>query len=871
MTPADSPANYPIHFAKFNELFSSFGADGEILSSAKLFMFASRFRPNITKVRFKQVYDEIAEEKNIPNGPIDWSFDKGSVCFDALKKFSHEYYQTIVTSKEDYTMLNTAVPTDRVASAMIDVRDSRKKRNSRALDMRSFIETSVNQYCRQRLRLGLMTEDQAQVLLKSLDDPNIKNKISQLDSRGETTLPENELVRLVGSIAEPQRLWDEGSYKDSLRSVKEAGSRAVEAMLLHGPTDGGETFTRIAEQIALDNPEASAEEVSVRATKLTGFARAAESVSGGIKHEPQGGSVVPFVIPSLPGTTDKKTHIDPTHPSRLFQSTAKTPVQKTLAPFADAALSVVPQHVREIIISKSILVNPKEMRSFLPGIGQSPVLDAYSNYVQSMLLPTNSSNNTLSSKTMSFAFTNPLSRMLFGDSKENTASYLTLLDINNHLPNERKVLPQNAPLLAAFFPFLSTTNALGGTSFSSQGMFNSNASLFSFGSTPLPLYMTFLPEVRQFGTETLSSIQIAIRNFLDHLLGFNSPSSFLSTPPISTVSPITPSGVSGIPFFLSGSTMGSGSLFGKIPFIGSLLDGVFGGASGLISSGLNRFTGQGFLSSASNFMSSILKGFFGMAQKKKLNLALLLLRPDVIIVFIIGLAVLLPLMQEQYMSKTSSLALSYKEVGGGSLPETDTTDKTQKPPPPNNKKPPPVQKPPPEIFPTEVPPGGGGGGPIEQPPSGPTPTTDPTAKDCPTNNPKQGISGYCDYNHSSTPKCQDSNIGCWDVGAAKGAPINATFGGVVTWAGRGTLGYAGYGNLVAMKNSAGVITLFAHLASANVTVGQTVAPGQFIGYADATGHSEGDHLHYEVIGIHDYTLPAECYYNMATKCAKDFH
>lgn len=41
-------------------------------------------------------------------------------------------------------------------------------------------------------------------------------------------------------------------------------------------------------------------------------------------------------------------------------------------------------------------------------------------------------------------------------------------------------------------------------------------------------------------------------------------------------------------------------------------------------------------------------------------------------------------------------------------------------------------------------------------------------------------------------------------------------------------------------------TRYWHLAALNVHLGEKVHTGQFIGYADSTGYSTGDHLHFEV-------------------------
>ncbi len=56
----------------------------------------------------------------------------------------------------------------------------------------------------------------------------------------------------------------------------------------------------------------------------------------------------------------------------------------------------------------------------------------------------------------------------------------------------------------------------------------------------------------------------------------------------------------------------------------------------------------------------------------------------------------------------------------------------------------------------------------------------------------------------------------------------------------------GYGNLVRINHNNGMETLYAHLASIDVKVGQTVTKGQKIGVMGATGNSTGIHLHFEV-------------------------
>lgn len=73
-------------------------------------------------------------------------------------------------------------------------------------------------------------------------------------------------------------------------------------------------------------------------------------------------------------------------------------------------------------------------------------------------------------------------------------------------------------------------------------------------------------------------------------------------------------------------------------------------------------------------------------------------------------------------------------------------------------------------------------------------------------------------------------------------PIYAAEDGVVVSA--GVLG--GYGNMVKIRHDNGLETLYGHLSSIGVTIGQEVRRGQTIGIMGTTGMSTGIHLHFEV-------------------------
>jgi murein DD-endopeptidase MepM/ murein hydrolase activator NlpD len=82
-----------------------------------------------------------------------------------------------------------------------------------------------------------------------------------------------------------------------------------------------------------------------------------------------------------------------------------------------------------------------------------------------------------------------------------------------------------------------------------------------------------------------------------------------------------------------------------------------------------------------------------------------------------------------------------------------------------------------------------------------------------------------------------------DIPAARGTSVLAADGGTVI-----TARFAGsYGNYVEIRHANGYISLYAHLHTMNVRVGDRVFQGQVIGGVGSTGRSTGNHLHFEII------------------------
>ncbi|MDN3017815.1 M23 family metallopeptidase [Paenibacillus sp. BSR1-1] len=82
-----------------------------------------------------------------------------------------------------------------------------------------------------------------------------------------------------------------------------------------------------------------------------------------------------------------------------------------------------------------------------------------------------------------------------------------------------------------------------------------------------------------------------------------------------------------------------------------------------------------------------------------------------------------------------------------------------------------------------------------------------------------------------------------DIARPSNKTIKAADNGVVVSAGYDN---GGYGNKVIIDHKNGFRTLYGHMSSINVKVGQTVSKGTAIGIMGATGDATGVHLHFEV-------------------------
>jgi murein DD-endopeptidase MepM/ murein hydrolase activator NlpD len=82
-----------------------------------------------------------------------------------------------------------------------------------------------------------------------------------------------------------------------------------------------------------------------------------------------------------------------------------------------------------------------------------------------------------------------------------------------------------------------------------------------------------------------------------------------------------------------------------------------------------------------------------------------------------------------------------------------------------------------------------------------------------------------------------------DLPAPVGTPVFAAADGTVVYAGHGL---RGYGNLVVVKHTGDILTVYAHNSRLLVSQGQPVRAGDRIALVGQSGHATGPHLHFEV-------------------------
>ena len=93
----------------------------------------------------------------------------------------------------------------------------------------------------------------------------------------------------------------------------------------------------------------------------------------------------------------------------------------------------------------------------------------------------------------------------------------------------------------------------------------------------------------------------------------------------------------------------------------------------------------------------------------------------------------------------------------------------------------------------------------------------------------------------------------FDLASTATAPITASNAGTVIYADDNGI----YGTLVLIDHGMGITSLYGHLSSLAVEVGERVEKGQELGRSGATGLAGGDHLHFAILVGRTYVDPVE--------------
>jgi murein DD-endopeptidase MepM/ murein hydrolase activator NlpD len=108
------------------------------------------------------------------------------------------------------------------------------------------------------------------------------------------------------------------------------------------------------------------------------------------------------------------------------------------------------------------------------------------------------------------------------------------------------------------------------------------------------------------------------------------------------------------------------------------------------------------------------------------------------------------------------------------------------------------------------------------------------------------------YTYNNEPIDTAFHLG-YDLSVTKHYPVEAANSGAVAFV--GDLGI--YGNTVILDHGLGLFTLYGHLSSIDVKVGDSIQQRQIIGKTGETGLAAGDHLHYGIYLGGVAVLPVE--------------
>lgn len=105
-----------------------------------------------------------------------------------------------------------------------------------------------------------------------------------------------------------------------------------------------------------------------------------------------------------------------------------------------------------------------------------------------------------------------------------------------------------------------------------------------------------------------------------------------------------------------------------------------------------------------------------------------------------------------------------------------------------------------------------------------------------------------DYYYNGEKVDEKDHLG-YDLASLKNYPVEASNTGVVIFS--NDLGL--YGNTVIIDHGYGLQSLYGHLASFTVEVGEKIKKGEIVGYTGSTGMAGGDHLHFSML-VHGHQV-----------------
>ncbi len=118
--------------------------------------------------------------------------------------------------------------------------------------------------------------------------------------------------------------------------------------------------------------------------------------------------------------------------------------------------------------------------------------------------------------------------------------------------------------------------------------------------------------------------------------------------------------------------------------------------------------------------------------------------------------------------------------------------------------------------------------------------------------PRAGFADHRTYIYSGKEVDQQDHLGV-DLASLQHSPVPAANSGRVVF----TDDIGIYGRTVLLDHGFGLFSMYSHLSSYQVTVGQVVSKNDILGYTGSTGMAAGDHLHFSMLVRNTFVNPIE--------------